>query len=286
MQERALARLQLEVDLRAAVLALATADVAADVAADVVAPDDPADVDLRLLYQPIVALGTGRAVGAEALLRWHHPERGLIPPLDFIPLAEEMGLIVPLGRWVLAEACRAATAWPAGPGGEAPGVSVNLSARQLADASLVDDVRDALAATGLAPARLTLEITESVIMHDTAQALARLRALKALGVRLAIDDFGTGYSSLGYLRQFPVDVLKIDKRFVDGVARGGEAAALARTIVALADSLQLRTVAEGVEAAALEALGCAFGQGFLFARPMPAAEVARRLAPESDFLKA
>ena len=282
VQERALARLQLEADLRAAVLALATADVAAC--------DDAGPMDLRLLYQPIVALGTARCVGAEALLRWHHPERGLVPPLDFIPLAEEMGLIVPLGRWVLAEACRAATAWPAAPGGEAPGVSVNLSGRQLEEASLVDDVRDVLAATRLAPARLTLEITEGVVVRDTAQALARLRALKALGVRIAIDDFGTGCSSLGYLRQFPVDVLKIDKRFVDGVAHGGEAAALARTIVALADSLQLRTVAEGVEApaqqAALEALGCTLGQGFLFARPMPAAEVARRLAPESDFLKA
>jgi EAL domain-containing protein (putative c-di-GMP-specific phosphodiesterase class I) len=182
--------------------------------------------------------------------------------------------VVALGRWVLETACREAAAWPAPAGGPAPSISVNVSGRQLAEPSLLDDVTRALAQSGLPPARLTLEVTETVLMRDTAQALAALHALKALGVRLAVDDFGTGYSSLSYLRQFPVDVLKIDKSFVDGVARGGHDAALARTIVALAEMLGLRTVAEGVEHEAqrdaLAALGCALGQGYLFARPLAA----------------
>jgi diguanylate cyclase (GGDEF)-like protein len=265
MRERAVARVHLEADLRAAV------------------GEIPAGtVDFHVVYQPIIALDTARLASAEALLRWQHPERGLVLPLDFIPVAEETGLIVPLGLWVLGEACREAAAWPAGPDGIAPGVSVNLSGRQLQEASLVDDVRAVLARTGLPAERLTLEITESVVMRDTTQTLACLRALKALGVRLAIDDFGTGHSSLAYLRQFPVDVLKIDKSFVDGLAHGGDAAALARTIIALADTLQLHTVAEGIETvgqqAALEALGCGLGQGYLFARPMAAADLARLLA--------
>jgi len=230
--------------------------------------------EFRLHYQPIVELGTGRVAGAEALVRWQHPTRGLVAPGHFVPLAEETGHVVALGRWVLETACREAAAWPAPAGGAAPSISVNVSGRQLAEPSLLDDVTRALAQSGLPPARLTLEVTETVLMRDTAQALAALHALKALGVRLAVDDFGTGYSSLSYLRQFPVDVLKIDKSFVDGVARGGHDAALARTIVALAEMLGLRTVAEGVEHEAqrdaLGALGCALGQGYLFARPLAA----------------
>ncbi|HZF68749.1 MAG TPA: EAL domain-containing protein [Gemmatirosa sp.] len=238
--------------------------------------------EFHLLYQPIVDLATGRVVSAEALVRWQHPERGLVSPAHFVPVAEGSGHVVALGRWVLEAACREAASWPAVPdGGEVPSVSVNLSGRQLEEASLVADVRDVLAATGLAPARLTLEITESVIMHDTERTLEQLHALKALGVRLAIDDFGTGYSSLSYLQRFPVDVLKIDKSFVDGVARGGHDAALARTIVALGEMLALRTVAEGIEheaqRAQLAALGCALGQGYLFARPLPAAELRARI---------
>jgi EAL domain-containing protein (putative c-di-GMP-specific phosphodiesterase class I) len=198
-----------------------------------------------------------------------------VGPAEFIPLAEASGLIVDLGRWVLDAACRAAAAWPAGPDGRAPGVTVNVSGRQLEDPALPGHVAAALAASGLAAGRLTLEITETVLMRDTAAALGTLGALKALGVRLAVDDFGTGYSSLRYLQQFPVDVLKIDRSFVEGVARGPQGAALARTIVALGQTLGLRTVAEGVETAeqrdALLAMGCALGQGYLFARPLDGA---------------
>jgi EAL domain-containing protein (putative c-di-GMP-specific phosphodiesterase class I) len=256
MYAAVLERLQLEADLRRAV----------------------ADDELRLVYQPIVALDSGRALGVEALLRWQHPTRGLVPPLSFIPLAEETGLIVAIGRWVLAEACRQGRRWQlAAEDGHAPTMSVNISGRQLLDPSLVDDVRATLAESGLAPALLTLEITESVLMQDTESTLATLRALKALGVRLAIDDFGTGYSSLGYLQRFPIDVLKIDKTFIDGVARGGSDAVLARTIVTLAGMLELNTVAEGVERAdqhaQLLALGCARGQGYLFSRPVGAGDI-------------
>jgi diguanylate cyclase (GGDEF)-like protein len=266
MHERALTRLHLEEDLRAAVTELS---------------EDNDRTAFRVVFQPIVALDTEQVVSAEALLRWHHPDRGILSPTEFIPVAEDTGLIIPLGRWVLTEACRAAAAWPVCSDGSEVGVSVNLSGRQLQDATIVDDVEAVLAATGLAPARLTLEITESVVMCDTPQTLERLTALKALGLRLAVDDFGTGYSSLSYLRQFPVDVLKIDKSFIDGIARGGDGAAFARTIVALADTLQLRTVAEGIEDrtqhAVLHALGCTLGQGFLFARPVEHDELMRSI---------
>jgi diguanylate cyclase (GGDEF)-like protein len=231
--------------------------------------------EFSLAYQPIVALGTGAPAGAEALLRWRHPARGLVSPARFVPLAEASGLIVEVGRWVLDEACRAAAGWPLGAGGAPLQVAVNVSGRQLLHPALPAHVAGALAASGLAPGRLTLEITESVLMHDTAATLAVLHALKALGVRLAVDDFGTGYSSLRYLQQFPVDVLKIDKSFVDGVATAPHDAALARTIVTLGELLELRTVAEGVETAAqaerLRAMGCAYGQGYLFARPLDGA---------------
>ena len=264
MHDRTMARLRIEGDLRASVAALTASECP----------------PFRVMYQPIVALDDGRMLGAEALVRWQHPERGVVSPSDFIPVAEDTGLIVPLGRAVLREACREAATWtqPGAP----PYVCVNLSGRQLQDDSLVDDVRLALEDAGLAPSRLTLEITESVVMRDTALVLERLHALKALGVRLAVDDFGTGYSSLAYLQQFPVDVLKIDKRFVDDVARSGDAAALTRTIIALADMLELRTVAEGVEDeaqwSALRALGCTVGQGYLFARPLDAPVLRARLA--------
>jgi predicted signal transduction protein with EAL and GGDEF domain len=266
MHERALTRLRLEEDLRVAVTELLRGG----------------DTAFAVVFQPIVALDTERVVSAEALLRWNHPERGLISPQEFIPVAEDTGLIVPLGRWALGQACAAAAAWPASSDGSEIGVAVNLSGRQLQDASIVEDVRAVLEQTGLRARRLTLEITESVVMRDTPQTLDQLRALKTLGLRLAVDDFGTGYSSLSYLRQFPVDVLKIDKSFIDGIARGGDGAALARTIVALADTLQLHTVAEGIEDGAqhtaLRALGCTLGQGFLFARPMAQAELLRCIA--------
>ena len=234
--------------------------------------------ELMLHYQPVAALGTGQITGVEALVRWNHPRQGLIPPAAFIPLAEETGLIVPLGRWVLREACRQAARWQWGMPGEAPlTVSVNISGRHLQDAGLVEDVAAALRESGLTPASLTVEITESVLMQNTEATLVRLHELKALGVRLAIDDFGTGYSSLSYLQRFPVDILKIDKSFIDGVERGRNDDALARTIIALGQMLSLRTIAEGIEEGdqvrRLQDLGCELGQGYFFAKPLPAEEL-------------
>jgi diguanylate cyclase (GGDEF)-like protein/PAS domain S-box-containing protein len=235
-----------------------------------------------LHYQPIVELETGRIKGVEALVRWAHPERGLVPPNDFIPLAEETGLIVPLGRWVLAEACRAAVALAAG-GGPIPTMSVNLSARQLQQPELVEEVKAMLLETGLAPERLTLEITETAMMRDTEVIAARLRRLREIGVRIAIDDFGTGYSSLNYLRQLPVDVVKIDRSFVNGIVADPAQGALVAAIIDLGHVLGLHLVAEGVETEdqrlALEGLGCDLGQGFLWARPL-------ELAALIDYLEA
>ncbi len=248
------------------------------------AAEAPAAHGFALVYQPVVDLATGRARGAEALARWRRPGHGPVSPAAFVPAAEATGAIVPLGAWVLGEACRQLAAWHArwaAAGGDpdaAPGVAVNISGRQLEAPGFVAEVAGALRRAGAPAGAVTLEITESVLMHDAEATLATLAGLKALGVRLAIDDFGTGYSSLAYLQRFPVDALKIDKRFVDRVARGGSEAALARTVVALGAMLGVRTVAEGIEAAAqreaLRALGCDDGQGYLFARPMGADDVA------------
>ena len=239
--------------------------------------------EFRLVYQPIVDLATERVVGVEALVRWEHPERGLVPPMQFIGIAEESGDILALGRFVLAEACRQAAEWRQH-GAHGLYVAVNISGCQLQAPEFAADVVGALAASGLEPAALLLEITETVVMEHTEANLARLAELKAFGVRLAIDDFGIGYSSLSYLQRFPVDVLKIDKSFVDGVHERESDQALARTIVALGRTLSLCTVAEGVEHAAqrdsLRALGCTLGQGYLFARPMPPVEVTALLASE------
>jgi EAL domain-containing protein (putative c-di-GMP-specific phosphodiesterase class I) len=236
---------------------------------------------LTVHFQPIVDLATGCVAAFEALARWTHPALGAVSPAEFIPLAEATGLIVPLGRRVLRAACAQAAGWDA-PRGAAPAVSVNVSGWQLREEGLVDDVRAALADAALDPSRLTLEITESVLMEDVDRAIATLRALKALGVRLAIDDFGTGYSSLGRLRHLPVDEIKIDRAFVDDVGQVAGASALARTVIALGASLGLRTVAEGVEHAeqadALRAIGCDLAQGYHFARPMPGAAVPGWLA--------
>jgi predicted signal transduction protein with EAL and GGDEF domain len=235
--------------------------------------------ELRLCYQPIVDLGTGRVTGVETLVRWQHPERGLLPPLDFIPLAEETGLILPIGRWVLREACRQASLWIAQRPHVPLSVSVNLSALQLHQSDLPATVADALTESGLDPRCLILEITESVLLHDsdTDAVTQRLHALKDLGVCLAIDDFGTGYSSLAYLRRFPVDILKIDKSFVDEVGHGSAASALARAIVNLGHTLQLATVAEGIETAEqlveVRDSGCGYGQGYYFAKPLELAEI-------------
>jgi len=235
-----------------------------------------------LYYQPSVVLSSGRIAGVEALLRWRHPIRGLLPPADFVPVAEATGLILPIGRWVLREACFAARRWQEDFPSDPPlSVSVNISARQVHQPGLLDVVSDALRRSGLPPETLTLEITENLMMEDADLAIARLNELKQLGVRLAIDDFGTGYSSLSYLRRFPVDILKIDKSFVDGVSRQGKERELAESIIELGHSLSLEIVAEGVEQA--EQLGwlqthhCAFGQGFYFSEPVDAAEIAGML---------
>jgi EAL domain-containing protein (putative c-di-GMP-specific phosphodiesterase class I) len=229
--------------------------------------------ELVLHYQPIIALSSGAVVGYEALLRWQHPVRGLVAPGEFVAIAEDNGMIVPIGRWVLEESCRSAAAWPPSAEGHALDLSVNLSARQLFDTGLVDTVAGILTTTKLDPARLTLEITESVLMEDTALAVLQLRALRAVGVRLAIDDFGTGYSSLSYLRSFPVDSLKVDKSFIDSVHVDIEGACFVQAILHLAQVMRVRTVAEGVEheaqAERLRELGCDQAQGFYFGRPRP-----------------
>ena len=226
-----------------------------------------------LHYQPIVDLAQERMAGAEALIRWRHPQSGLLYPGQFIQLAEDSDLIVAIGRWVLEEACRQACTWPTGPG--ALHVSVNLSARQLQEPGLVGEVAAALRASGLDPARLVLEITESLVMIETRTVVGRLHDLKRLGVRLAIDDFGTGYSSLSYLQKLPVDILKIDKSFMDGLAAGA-GTALVRGIVELGKAMGLIMVAEGIEhaeqAAALRTFGAQYAQGYYFSRPVePAA---------------
>jgi diguanylate cyclase (GGDEF)-like protein/PAS domain S-box-containing protein len=228
--------------------------------------------EFELYYQPVIRLADGSVSGLEALLRWRHPERGLISPADFIPIAEETGLIIPIGRWVLREGCRHARRLESHDGMPLR-MSVNLSLKQIQHSDIVADVRDALDEAGLKPERLTLEITESVLMDDTELAVRRLRELKALGVSLALDDFGTGYSSLSYLSRFPVDILKMDRSFL---RKGStpDSNSLANAVVGLGATLDLEVVAEGIEVAeqaeTLRALGCQFGQGFLFARPLDA----------------
>jgi diguanylate cyclase (GGDEF)-like protein len=256
-RDRALRRLEAELSLRAAV----------------------ADGDLRLHYQPVLDLHTGELAGVEALVRWEVPGRGMVAPSEFIPLAEETGLIVALGGWVLHEACSQIVDWPTGSGGgPPPQVAVNLSARQIADRSLVGRVSDTLDATGLDPARLVLEITESALMADAEAAMAVLGRLRDLGVGLSVDDFGTGYSSLSYLKRFPVDSLKIDRSFVDGLGSDPNDSAIVGATIRLADALGLVSVAEGIEsaeqAAELRRLGCSLGQGYFFGRPAPAADAA------------
>jgi diguanylate cyclase (GGDEF)-like protein len=241
--------------------------------------------EFALAYQPIIELETGKIAAVEALLRWHHAERGLLAPGEFVPLAEETGLIVPLGRWVLTEALRQASVWDAiTPPGETLGVTVNLSAVQLERPGLVDDVARSLRQSGLKPSALTLEITESIFMKDAASMADRLRELKSLGVLLAIDDFGTGYSSLGYLARCPIDVLKIAKPFVDAMSDATSESALARAIVRIGESLGLTAVAEGIERAdqrdRLLELRCPFGQGYLFSEPLSPAELTAYLQAE------
>jgi EAL domain-containing protein (putative c-di-GMP-specific phosphodiesterase class I) len=248
MQTAVRDRLELEMDLRAAL-----------------------DLDQYfLVYQPIFDLRSGNITGVEALLRWSHPERGIVQPNDFIPLLEETGLIVDVGSWVLSEACRQTAVWHSL--GHTIDISVNVSARQMESDRLITDVATALALTGIDPGCLTIEITETTIMRDADATAVRLHLLKALGVRVAIDDFGTGYSSLAYLRQFPVDALKIDRSFINAIADSTEAGALIHTLVNLGKALGLETLAEGIEDRhqfnRLRNEDCDSGQGFLFARPL------------------
>ena len=267
MHAQALARLQLETDLRHGL----------------------ERAEFRVHYQPIVSLESGRIVGVEALLRWQHPERGLVPPAVFVPLAEEMGLVIPLGRWLLERACGDLRAWgesaPAAFAEEPPYLSVNLSVRQFAQTELVQQIADALTRGGFAPSRLAVEITESVIVENPETATTVLNGLKELGVQLHMDDFGTGYSSLGYLTRLPIDALKIDRTFVSRMDSDDKHFQLVRTILTLARSMNLRAVAEGVETSAqllaLRKLGCDQAQGFLFSTPLDGGEMAEllRLTP-------
>jgi diguanylate cyclase (GGDEF)-like protein/PAS domain S-box-containing protein len=261
MDAQALERLELETDLRHAV----------------------ERGELRVAYQPIVDLATGRVCEVEALIRWQHPTRGMIPPLQFIPLAEETGLIVPIGRWVLEEACRQTRRWQeAQPTMPPLAVSVNLSARQLQQPALVPEIAEVLAETGLDPSTLRLEITESVVMDDVEATSKTLLDLKALGIELVIDDFGTGYSSLSYLNRFPVDAVKIDRSFVTAIGTSTRDTTIIRAIVALAKSLQLSVTAEGIESAEqlrqIRELGCNRGQGYLLAKPQPPSAIPDLLA--------
>jgi diguanylate cyclase (GGDEF)-like protein/PAS domain S-box-containing protein len=247
--------------------------------------------ELELNYQPIVELETNRVTGMEALIRWNHPKHGLILPDKFIPIAEDANLIVPIGIWVLEEACRQASCWINQYGGEWDlSITVNLSIRQFQQSNLFKLVAETLARTALPPEYLILEITETLMIQNTEAMIEKLQRLKDLGIRLAIDDFGTGYSSLSYLHRFPVDILKIDKSFIEKVCQGKEGTAVARAIIMMGESLNLRVIAEGVEnaeqASALKRLGCESGQGYHFSRPLDRDAMTEFLANAETYSRA
>ena len=258
MRQRVQRRLQLENDLRKAI-----------------------DGDqLYLAYQPIVSLQTGELASVEALLRWNHPSEGLISPVEFIPIAEDTGLILPIGEWVMRNGCQQLASWQRTLGAAAPlTISINLSRRQFVLPSLTQMIQQIIEEAGIAPSSVQLEITESTCMDDVTSATHTMQAIKSLGVRLAIDDFGTGFSSLAALHEFPVDILKIDRCFVNRVDDEKGTAALIHAVAILACNLGISTVAEGIEkssqAIALQELGCTYGQGYLFGKPMPAAAIER-----------
>ncbi len=233
--------------------------------------------EFQLHYQPQLNLESNRLTGCEALLRWRHPERGMIPPLDFIPLAEEIGLIVPIGEWVIRQACRDAAAWPA-----PISIAVNVSPAQFKSERLVEIIVSALASSGLPAHRLEIEITEGVLLQESERTLQVLHRLRALGVRVSMDDFGTGYSSLSYLRSFPFDKIKIDRSFVNDLSAKPGGDAIIRAIAGLGKSLGMTTVAEGVETAdqmlRIRAEGCTDVQGYLISRPVPADDLLKLFA--------
>jgi EAL domain-containing protein (putative c-di-GMP-specific phosphodiesterase class I) len=231
-----------------------------------------------LYYQPVVEMKTLKIVGLEALIRWQHPERGLLTPMDFIPAAEDCGLILPIGDWGLAEACSQIQAWThENPDNQSLRVCVNLSARQFSRQGLADHVESLLMQSGTSSRQLGLEMTESSLIPNMGTALEVLEGLRALGISISMDDFGTGYSSLSYLHSFPIDVLKIDRSFVGRISEGDQPLQIVRTIIELARVLKIDVVAEGIETSeqyqVLRELGCGFGQGYLFARPLPAEQV-------------
>jgi EAL domain-containing protein (putative c-di-GMP-specific phosphodiesterase class I) len=250
MQDTVQDRMELEMDLREALAA----------------------EQFFLAYQPTLDLSNMRPKGVEALIRWRHPERGIVQPDAFIPLLEETGLITDVGRWVLTEACRQGAAWFAA--GFPIAMAVNVSGRQLDNDELIEDISGALAASGLDPSALTIEITETTLMRNVEETARRLSAIKELGVRIAIDDFGTGYSSLAHLQRFPVDALKIDRSFIAGIKDNREGETLIHTLVQLGKALSIETFAEGIEQeqelSLLRDEDCDNGQGFLFARPLDA----------------
>jgi diguanylate cyclase (GGDEF)-like protein len=236
--------------------------------------------EFELFYQPVLNLGENKVRCCEALLRWHHPERGMVPPAEFIPIAEDIGLIVALGEWVIRQACMDAAQWP-----NDIGVAVNLSPTQLTSKGLLPAVLNALAASRLPAQRLELEITEAVLMLNSEATLRALHQLRELGIRISMDDFGTGYSSLSYLRSFPFDKIKIDRCFISGLGENSEADAIVHAVADLAESLSMTTTAEGVETVeqldALRRLGCTDVQGFLYSPPVPAGELSKFLANET-----
>ncbi|MBI3909053.1 MAG: EAL domain-containing protein, partial [Pseudomonas fluorescens] len=240
-----------------------------------------------LYYQPQFSGDGKRLTGAEALLRWRHPRRGLVPPGDFIPVLEELGLVVDVGDWVISEACRQLKSWHQAKV-RVPKVSVNISARQFSDGQLGTRIATILKETGVPPACLELELTESILMREVSEAMQILAGLKNLGLSIAVDDFGTGYSSLNYLKQFPIDVLKIDRTFVDGLPSGEQDAQIARAIIAMAHSLNLAVIAEGVETHEqldfLREHGCDEVQGYLFGRPMPASRFEAQFSNDALFM--
>jgi diguanylate cyclase (GGDEF)-like protein len=244
--------------------------------------------ELRLYYQPLVNLESGEMVGAEALIRWEHPKRGLLSPDQFLPVAEESGLIVEVGAWAVGEACRRLRDWDRTGGGASRfGLAVNLSARELTHPDVVTTVLNAVRRSALAPERLTIEVTESAAISDRDSGFRALRELSSAGVKIAIDDFGTGYSSLDHLREMPADILKIDRSFVAGMAANSPDSALVAAAIAMGRALDMEVVAEGIETAAqmadLRELGCPFGQGYLFARPLPPEEIHSLLGADAQF---